>query len=206
MRYLVAGSTGLVGSQLVNLLRQRIETEEVREIRRKDYEHLSKEALQLEGKFDAAFCCLGTTIAKAQSQENFYKVDHDYVVSFFKLAKSLNIRKWVVVSSIGADSRSKVFYSRTKGQMEESLRALQPESLVILRPSLLLGERSEARPGEKFFILTAPLYAWMLCGPLEKYRPVSSLQVAEKMIERGLAATTGVEIIESIEAAQFIRD
>src|SRR5690606_26648384 len=99
----------------------------------------------LGGPLDIAFCCLGTTIKQAGSQEAFRAVDHDLVVAVAQRARALGARHFLVVSALGADPRSSVFYNRVKGEMEESLRAMDWPQLTIARPSLLLGERNETR-------------------------------------------------------------
>lgn len=145
----------------------------------------------LTAKCDIGFCTLGTTIKKAGSQENFKKVDHDFVVSFAKLCKDQGAKIFVVVSSLGANSKSSVFYNRIKGETEQSLRKIGFEKLIILRPSLLLGDRAEYRPAEKLAsqasALIAPLLdsVWFknskLLSPLKKVQPVPAKKVAECM-------------------------
>lgn len=196
MKYLVAGGTGLIGSELVNILSANSENQ-IFQIKRSDYQNLDPKALQLPQDIEAAFCCLGTTIKVAKSKEDFFKVDHDYVVEFFKLAQSLGIKKWLVVSALGADPRSNVFYNSTKGKMEESLRSLKPSSLVILRPSLLLGSRKEFRLGELIAQKISPLITPLLVGTLKKYAPVQAIAVAQKLFQLSKAQSSGVFVFES---------
>jgi uncharacterized protein YbjT (DUF2867 family) len=102
-----------------------------------------------------AYCCLGTTIRKAGSQEAFRAIDHDAVLSFARWAKAGGARSFVVVSSMGADARSRVFYSRVKGETERDLAKIGFESLLVLRPSLIAGPRKEQRIGERIGIAVA---------------------------------------------------
>lgn len=136
------------------------------------------------------FCCLGSTMKQAGSTEAFKKVDHDYVVSFSKLAKACRAEKLLIVSALGADLNSKIFYSRTKGEMEASVQKVFAESantqLHFFRPSLLLGDRKDFRFGERIAILLAPLYSGLLLGPFKKYRPVSAAQVALSLLQSSL--------------------
>src|SRR3546814_11701853 len=97
---------------------------------------------------DAALCGLGTTIRQAGSRQAFHAVDHDAVLAFARLAKAKGARRFAVVSSVGASSRSGTFYLATKGRMEDGLQQFGFERLVILQPSFLLGNRTEKRPGE----------------------------------------------------------
>jgi uncharacterized protein YbjT (DUF2867 family) len=99
---------------------------------------------------DEVFCCLGTTMAKAGSKEQFYKVDHDYVLSLARETKAAGARAMFVVSAVGADVHSLIFYNRVKGETERDLAAIGFEHLYIFRPGLLMGERKERRRGETF--------------------------------------------------------
>jgi uncharacterized protein YbjT (DUF2867 family) len=128
------------------------------------------------------FCCLGTTLSKAGSEEDFKKVDCDYVVHFAKLAHSCRAEQLLVVSALGADKNSYVFYNRTKGEMEEFVKNEFNGKLYFFRPSLLLGDRSDFRFGERVAILLAPLYSPLFVGSLKKYQPVPASIVAQKMV------------------------
>ena len=147
---------------------------------------------QLSGPVDLAFCCLGTTIKQAGSQEAFRAVDHDMVVAFGKRAREMGARHLVVISAIGADPKSSVFYNRVKGEMEQSLRAQEWPQLTIARPSLLIGERLEERLAEK------------IAGPLSKlipgkYRGIEACQLARALWRLGLEEQSGIRVIESDE-------
>jgi uncharacterized protein YbjT (DUF2867 family) len=133
---------------------------------------------------DVGLCCLGTTIKKAGTKELFFKVDHDYVVNFAKLCRSSGAKKFIVVSAMGADSNSSVFYNQVKGQMEKALEGLGFESLVILRPSLLLGDRSEVRRGESLAQAILSPFGFLFMGPLAPFKPIEGLVVAKRMIKK----------------------
>jgi len=137
-------------------------------------------------KADDLFCCLGTTRAKAGSKEAFRRVDHDYVLDAARALKSGGLEQAVVISAVGADPQSPFFYSRVKGEMEQDLEALKLPHTVIMRPSLLLGDRRERRPIEKLAMKGGQALGWMLRGPLESYRPVDAQAVAGTMVTAAL--------------------
>ncbi len=147
---------------------------------------------QLNGRVDIAYCCLGTTIKQAGSEEAFRAVDLDMVVAFAKRAREMGARHLIVISALGADRRSSIFYNRVKGEMEHALRAQNWPQLTICRPSLLLGDRVEPRLGEK------------VAGPLSrlipgKYHGIEACQLARAMWRLALEEQDGVRIVESDE-------
>ena len=128
------------------------------------------------------FCCLGTTVSQAGSQKGFKKVDYEYVVNFAKLAKSCHAEQLIVISALGADKNSVVYYNRIKGEMENDVQLEYSGKLYFLRPSLLLGDRKEFRFGERLAILFAPIYSLLFFGTFKKYLPVPAVKVAEVMV------------------------
>jgi uncharacterized protein YbjT (DUF2867 family) len=203
---LVAGASGLIGSSLVKMLLTEDQYSRVHILVRKEIDWIHPklkqhvvdfdqlDSLALNFKVDDAFCALGTTIAKAGSQAAFIRVDHDYVISFAKMALSLGAEGFFVVSSMGASSSSKIFYSRIKGMMEENLKAFDFPTLVIFRPSLLLGPRTEKRAGEKFSGWMMKAFDFAIPA---KYKAIHVDQVAKRMIEVALYGKKGVFILES---------
>jgi uncharacterized protein YbjT (DUF2867 family) len=163
----------------------------------------SGQALPTLPRLDEAFVALGTTIKVAGSQEAFRAVDYDAVVAIAKAAKAAGARRLGVVSAMGANARSKVFYSRVKGEMEEALSALGFETLVIARPSLLAGDREALgqplRPGEKIGLNVT---RWL--GPLipANYRAIDVKSVARALLA-AVRETTGQRIILSGELQSF---
>lgn len=146
---------------------------------------------------DDIFCCLGTTIKQAGSREAFRRVDALYPLEIARLALKQGARQFLIVTAMGADSKSRVFYNRVKGEVEQKLTAMGYPTLQIFRPSLLLGEREESRPGEDLVkVLTKPLSALML-GPLKKYRPIEARTVALAMIGNAKKGLKGIYIYES---------
>jgi uncharacterized protein YbjT (DUF2867 family) len=139
-----------------------------------------------------AFCCIGTTIAEAGTQEAFRAVDLDAVVQFARAARALQVSRFVVVSSVGADPRSKKFYLRTKGEMEEAVAAVGFASLDILQPSLLSGPRKQLRPLELAGRVLAPLVNPFLTGRREAYRAIPAQTVARAMLGASRRGARGV--------------
>jgi uncharacterized protein YbjT (DUF2867 family) len=137
-------------------------------------------------------CALGTTIRRAGSQAAFAKVDHDYVVAFARLGRAVGTRHFGLVSSVGADPAGRAFYLRTKGEAEESVKALGYERLDIARPSFLIGERKEARSGEGWGIRISKLIAPALVGPLSIYRPIEAAAVARALVNLSERPEAGV--------------
>jgi uncharacterized protein YbjT (DUF2867 family) len=200
---LFAGSTGLVGQWAVRLLKERPEFGPIHLILRRepseyepssrfvphliDFESMTKNASPFVfPQADVAFCTLGSTLKKAGSQEAFARVDRDYVIAFAKAAKSVGVKTFVVVSALGANADSSVFYNKVKGEMEKALEGLQFPVLHILQPSLLLGERAELRPIEKLGVWLGPLLQKIMVGPLAKWAPIEAERVAKHMLDVSL--------------------
>lgn len=213
MIVLLAGASGLVGSHTLELLLADTKVSKVvvpcrSPLKLKNaklievctgLDHLSALDLRQHGvdHIDAALCALGTTIKKAGTQSEFKKVDYGYVLAVAALAKKYQAKKFAVVSALGADPRSSVFYNRTKGEMEEGLKALSFETLTILRPSLLIGERKEVRHAEKFFIKLSPILNRTMIGPLKKYRGIEAKKVASHLAGSIHSQERGHVIIEN---------
>lgn len=198
MRAWLVGATGLVGHTLLDALLAEPRVEQVTAIVRRPLEraHPKLEALtvdferlehELEGRTaTVGFCCLGTTIKKAGSEPAFYRVDHDYPLAFGRACKAAGVRKLLVVTALGADPASGIFYNRVKGEVERDLEALGVPELHVLRPSLLLGERSERRPAEALAMAMAKPLSALMVGPLAKYRAIPGASVARRMLALAL--------------------
>jgi uncharacterized protein YbjT (DUF2867 family) len=211
---LIAGSTGLVGSELLQYILDRTAYEKVKLFVRRpltikhpkleqivvDFDHLDqyKENFQV----DDVYCCLGTTIKKAKTKEAFQKVDQAYPLELARLSAESGVQKFLIISSMGADPKSSIFYSRVKGQVEAELQRLNLTSLHIFRPSLLLGERQEFRLGEKVAEVLAPIYSFALVGAMRKYKPIQAKDVAFAMYLTAQKPLTGTFIYESDQIQQ----
>ena len=196
----VAGATGLVGRELVVRLLREPRYQRIVALSRKPIAIVDRRLEVVAAAFDGlphvlqgvgsaggsidVFCCLGTTIRVAGSKEAFRQVDHDYVLALGRWAQRAGARRMVVVSALGADPNSRVFYNRVKGETERDLAALGLSSLVIARPSLLAGERAEFRPGERLALLaTRPLRALIPA----RIRPIAAEDVAQALVDAALA-------------------
>lgn len=223
---LLVGATGLVGGHCLDLLLSEPAHARVVVLGRRplgrshprleervvDFDRLEETAGI--GPVDELFCALGTTIAKAGSREAFQRVDHDYPLAAARLAARGGARSCLLVSALGADPASRVFYNRVKGETEEALQRLPLERVVILRPSLLLGERTERRRGEAVATaLSRPLRALMV-GPLRRYRPIPAREVAAAMVRLAVDGSAGdpraaverrVRVVESEEISWIAR-
>lgn len=207
---IVAGSTGLIGSYLVDALQSDERYGEVVLLNRSakifnsnkvkevlvDFNQLDN--LTLEVKADVAFCCLGTTMKKAGSKDAFYKVDFTYCLEFAKLSKKQGAKKFILVSSLGADAKSSNFYLKVKGQTEEAIEQLGFEAFyVIMRPSMLLGDRKESRLGEAIGKAVMTTFDFLLAGPFKKYKAIHGKKVAAAMAKAGASEFEGKVIFES---------
>lgn len=201
---LVAGATGLVGRELLRLLSAEAGIAEVRALVRRplivrrdstirecraDFERLGGHPEWFVG-VDAAFCALGTTLKQAGSQEALRRVDFAYPLAIAKAARSGGTRHFLLVSALGASARSKVFYNRVKGELEDALGTMGFACLTIARPSLLLGEREERRPGEEL----GKKMGWLFP---ERWRPVEAASVAIALVRAAQRAAPGVEILDN---------
>jgi uncharacterized protein YbjT (DUF2867 family) len=152
---------------------------------------------------DDLYSCLGTTIKKAKTKEAFYRVDFTYSFEAAKLAREQGVQRFLLVSSVGADAHSKIFYSQVKGELEEAITQLQFPSTSIFRPSVLLGHRHESRPWEEFSgRLIRPLTG-LLIGPLAKYRPIAAEVVAQAMVSEAEKSQLGLHHYDSKTIAEI---
>lgn len=189
---IVVGATGFTGQFLVKQLCESEEYTAVSVIVRKDfsYKHVKldiqvKDFDRLEENdldiADDLFCCLGTTMKKAKSKENFELVDLEYPLRIASLAKKRGIQNFHVISSVGSNKKSLFFYSRVKGRMEEGLIEIELPHLFIYKPTLLTGDRGEFRLGERLSEGIFQLLNPILVGPLKRMRSIEGKQLAFAM-------------------------
>lgn len=208
-RLLLAGATGLVGrsvlqlaladdrvGQVVALTRRPLSAHPKLDNPQVDFEKLPAAAPWW--SVDAVICALGTTIRIAGSQAAFRRVDHDYVVAVAALARRHGAGAFALTSAMGADSRSRIFYNRTKGETEDSVAACGYPSLTIVRPGVIGGERSESRPAE-----FAALQLLRILGPVlpRQFRISPAARIAEVLLENVLDARPGRRVIGAAELA-----
>lgn len=218
-RALIVGASGLTGGKLLQLLLADANIEQVTALVRSPLRFSHPKLTQHEIDFalletqreliqgDIVFCCLGTTIRQAGSQAHFKTVDYFYPLTLAMLAKMNGIKRFAAISSLGANADSGNFYLQVKGQLERALLALDFEQLILVRPSLLLGERQQFRPAERLGASAGKLVAPLLCGPLRRYRPISADAVAWNLLNAANCDGPGQHLLESeVLAARFERD
>jgi uncharacterized protein YbjT (DUF2867 family) len=166
-----------------------------------DFEHLQQYAMAMDA--EDVFVALGTTIRQAGSQQAFHHVDYDYPFQIASLAKQRGVQRFLMVSALGADASSRVFYNRVKGEAENAIHSLGLPRLWFFRPSLLVGERAQPRPGEKVGLLVGKLIAPLLTGRLRKYRPIAADAVAAAMAYVATHEDVPPGVIESDEIARL---
>jgi uncharacterized protein YbjT (DUF2867 family) len=215
---IVFGATGLVGKALVEELckSDRYSTikifvrsktdfvgrEKIIEIIL-DFNNLKEYSEMITG--DDLFICTGTTIKKAGTIRKMEEIDRDLPIKIASLASSNSVQRMAVISSIGADHLSSNNYLRMKGEMEQGLMKLKFSNLVILRPSILLGSRSERRTAEALGKVMIRISGPFMIGRLAKYKGIEGTKVAFAMV-RSIAVNSGIQILESDEIQKISRN
>ena len=215
MTALILGGTGLVGSQLVQLLIEdkRFETVELltrRELNERELKVLTHvvdfnnlEILPLISKVDILFIAFGSTMKKAGSKAKQIEIDVDIPTKVMQLAKKYGIEKCVLISSLGVSAKSPFFYSRMKAQLDENARKIGFDELIIIKPSMLDGNRTEKRLGEKLSISIGNFLG--KTGLINKYRPVEVINVAKCMIQSIIELPNGTFEIPSNEIIDYAK-
>ena len=205
---LIAGATGLVGNELLQQLirgrqyhtisilsRHEVETTSKRvETIIVDYDTLNDEQIP---EVDDVFCCLGTTMNKAGSKDAFRKVDHDYPLRVAEITHRKGAQQYLLVSAMGADDSSYIFYNRVKGETEKAIAKVGFEAFHVFRPSMLLGERTETRIGEQIGQVIMQGVAPLMVGGLKKYQAIPAETVAEAMVHVARKELSGTYVFES---------
>lgn len=199
---LLLGATGLVGRELLRLLLDDAFFSRVVVLARRPSGHrhpkLEEHVFELDEMaehaelfaVDDVFCALGTTIRLAKSKEQFRVIDHDYAINAARLGRARGARHYLLVSALGANAKSPVFYNRVKGEVEEDLIAIGYPSVTIARPSLLLGEREEFRLAERVF----SRLGWLMPPPV---KPIPARDVALALVAAAREPAPGVHILDS---------
>lgn len=212
---LIIGSTGLTGSHLLNILLESAAYDKVITFERRDTGKTHAKLTQHIIDFDKPesyqdlvvgddfFCTIGTTIKKADSKEAFRKVDYEYPQKFASFAIKNNVKQFLIISSLGTDKASRNFYLKTKGEIEDFLKHSSFESVAILRPSLLLGDRNEFRLAEKTAALFMKIFSFLFIGSIKKYKPIESETVAKALFRIAQKNLKGFTIYESGEIQQI---
>jgi uncharacterized protein YbjT (DUF2867 family) len=212
---LLVGATGLVGQQALRRLLADPAVGEVKALVRRDLtvaQLLGKDGPEQVGlnklrvcvanfdrleahadwfNVDWVFCALGTTIKRAGSRAAFRQVDFDYPMQIAQLARAQGARRFMLVSALGANAKSRVFYSRVKGELEEAIKAMGYEHVSVAQPSILDGERGEFRPGERIALKLGFLMP-------ERYKPVGAWRVAARLIDSCKAPRAAWQTLDNI--------
>ncbi|MFZ4400038.1 MAG: NAD-dependent epimerase/dehydratase family protein [Bacteroidales bacterium] len=206
MKAIIIGASGLIGKKLLSLIENDnyfdiIEVWARKPLKTNNHKTVVKiiDFNQFPDMTDtnAVFCCIGTTIKKAGSQEAFRKVDFDIPVSIAEQCQKSKVEKLFVISSLGANQASGNNYLKTKGEMEIALTLFNIPTIIILRPSMLLGKREEFRFGELIGKFIIQFIGFFLLGKMKKYRGIQALTVAHSMLNIAKKSNTGITILES---------
>ncbi|RXJ04093.1 oxidoreductase [Anaerobacillus alkaliphilus] len=212
---LIIGATGLVGGHLLDRLLQSGDYGRVVTVTRRPLEIIHDKLEQHVINFDelaqhqdifavdTVFCTLGTTMKQAKTKEQFVKVDFDYPLQVAKLAKEKKVNQFFIVTAMGANQHSRFFYNQVKGNVEAAIQELSIPVLYIIRPSLLLGDRNEARFGEDLGQKVTKVIPYLFKGPLQRFKPNEASSVASAMLNLSLKNEEGTHVIESKMIEQY---
>lgn len=202
----IIGSSGMTGSYLLNVLSQDKSIETIRlivrhpvpkradnvEVKLVDFEDAQAFKNAVAGS-DVLFCTIGTTQKNVKGDKALYrKIDYDIPVNAAQYCKETSCEKMIIVSAVGANSKSNNFYLRLKGEMEEAVKASGLQSIHIMQPSMLLGHRNEKRTGEAFFQRLVKALSFLLIGGLQKYTGIPAKQLAQAMVAAAKDNNTGI--------------
>lgn len=209
MTALLLGATGLVGSHVLPLLVADDRWTRVVTLGRRPMDALAAKhvhhTLDLDRMAaqpelfacDDLFCALGTTAKQTPDEAAYRRIDHDYPLEAARLAHANGATQYLLVSSLGASPRSRLFYTRLKGEVEKAVGAIGFESLSLFRPSQLTGERKEARRGEAQALAVLRVLRPLLIGPLRRYRPTPAEALARVMVDVAAARPPGRHVLEA---------
>ena len=189
---LIAGGTGLIGNQLIKLLLASNLYQKVISVGRRRLEITNNKLIQQVVNFDDldidiehiddVFCCLGTTMKLAGTKEKFRQVDFQYPVALANWSFNHGAKHFLLVSSMGADALSNIFYNQVKGEVEQAVSRMGFSRVDIFRPSLLLGPRKDTRLAESLGKVLMLALSFIFIGPLKNYKAIESRKVAVAMI------------------------
>lgn len=204
MEAVIAGATGLIGNSLLHQLLDRPEYTKITAVVRTeipvqhpklqqlvvDFDRLENHQYHIKG--DVVFCALGTTKHKTPDQEQYRKIDYQYPLDIAFIAQQNGATQYHLVSAMGANEKSSIFYSRLKGEVERDLKTIPFKAVHIYRPSLLVGDRKEHRNAEGFMIGLMNVLNPLLIGGLKKYRSIKIEKVASAMLKQSLKPCDGI--------------
>lgn len=204
MEAIIAGATGLVGNNLLHLLLDHPDYTKVTALVRKkiplqhpklkqlvlDFNRLVDYRNDIRG--DVVFCALGTTKNRTPDKEQYRKIDYQYPLDIAFIAQQNGVSQYHLVSALGANEKSPVFYSKLKGEVERDLKTIPFKAIHIYRPSLLDGKRKEHRSAEGAMIGLMRILNPLLIGSLKKYRSIKVEKVASAMLGQSLKPLKGI--------------
>jgi hypothetical protein len=204
MKVTIAGASGLIGNHLTQILLKNTAITEVVALVRRQLNFAHPKLRQIVVSFDevdlvndsikdslALYCCLGTTKRKSPNTVEYRKIEHDYPVLLAKIASDIDIEQFHLVSALGANEKSKIFYNKVKGETEKDVKGFSFRSIHIYQPSLLTG-RQENRPYEKLVIQIMKFINPLLIGNLRKYQSISAQTVAKTMANQTFKNIAGI--------------
>jgi len=206
---IIAGASGLTGSELLDILLNSAAYNEVLVLVRKELSVNHPKLSQLVVNFDdpesfseaitghALFCCLGTTRKKTPDLTVYRKIDHDYPLQLAQLCKQNGVEQYHLVSALGADAGASNFYRKIKGETERDITDAGLTALCIYQPAFLMGKRTEHRPVERFLEPIMKVIDVLLIGSLKKYRSIAARTVAQAMYNQSLKNINGVHTYPS---------
>jgi len=215
MNAVIGGATGFTGKKLLKRLIVDDDCTQIYALVRKhlnvkhekliqivvDFDHL--DSIDIPENIDIAYCCLGTTIKKAQSKENFYKVDFEYITRFAKFCELREVKSFQLISAIGANPESYFFYQRVKGEAENFINSLDFPTVVIYRPSVIYGGRKEFRLFESFAAWISRNFRFLFVGKLNRIVAVTGKQLSKIIHQKSKQFCPGRWIVESEEIAKI---
>lgn len=190
---LILGATGLTGTQLLKLLIDDNSYDKIKLFSRKKIEGLPSKVQQFIGNIvelesfrpdfnaDVVFCCIGTTLKKSPDKNVYRSIDYGIPAKAAQLSKENKIETFMVISALGANPDSALFYNKLKGEMEEKVLSYHIKNTFILQPSYIKGNRNENRPLERIYDVLFPLISLFLVGKLKKYKTIKATDIADAM-------------------------
>jgi len=190
---IILGATGLTGTNLLKLLIDDNSYEKIKLFSRKKIEELPSKVQQYIGNIvelesfrqdfnaDVVFCCIGTTLKKSPDKNVYRSIDYGIPTKAAQLSKENKIETFMVISALGANPESSLFYNKLKGEMEEKVLSYNIKNTFILQPSYIKGDRNENRPLERIYDVLFPLISLFLVGKLKKYKTIKATDIADAM-------------------------
>ncbi len=206
----IIGATGLIGGHLLQQLKQDESYNTLRLLVRRPFKNDSSKVeiklidfndhesfkLGIDGSA-VVFCTVGTTQKKVKGNKEAYrKIDHDIPVKAARFCKETGCDNFLIVSSVGADAKSKNFYLQLKGEVEDEIKKMNLESVSVFRPSILLGDRKESRPAERIGQIAMQTFSFVLINNIRKYKPIHAKEVGAAMIYAAKQQKPGFSIYE----------